>query len=86
MKGGVCAKVCVLALGYLIVIFFGACSDDDVESRCGLEPEAGPCFSGQKGYYYDKKENKCKDFVWGGCGGVLPFVTLKECQDCVEGK
>ncbi|MBA4146415.1 MAG: proteinase inhibitor I4 serpin, partial [Cytophaga sp.] len=27
-----------------------------------------------------KNEKKCKEFIWGGCGGVVPFETLEECK------
>jgi hypothetical protein len=32
-------------------------------------------------YYYNFREEKCAPFFWGGCGGVVPFETLKECED-----
>ena len=53
-----------------------------VTSKCELVPEAGPCKAYFKKYYFDKSEGKCKEFVWGGCGGVVPFETLEECKSC----
>lgn len=53
-----------------------------VPPNCSLEPEGGMCFAAFKRYYYDKKEKKCKEFTWGGCGGVVPFETLEACRDC----
>jgi len=32
-------------------------------------------------YYYDEEEKKCKEFIWGGCDGVVPFETLEECEE-----
>lgn len=49
---------------------------------CTLVPDAGMCNAAFVRYYFDPKEKKCKPFVWGGCGGVVPFQTLQECQDC----
>lgn len=59
---------------------------DTEPSRCDLVPEIGNCFAHFTKYYYDKTEQKCKEFVWGGCGGVVPFHTLEECQSCVGNK
>jgi len=28
------------------------------------------------------QEHLCKPFEWGGCGGVVPFETLEDCQNC----
>ncbi|WP_232064624.1 BPTI/Kunitz domain-containing protein [Rhodocytophaga rosea] len=33
-------------------------------------------------YYYDTKEKRCKEFTYGGCGGVVPFQTMEECKQC----
>lgn len=49
---------------------------------CSLVPEIGPCNAAFNRYYFDPKEKKCKSFIWGGCGGVVPFLTLEECQEC----
>lgn len=53
-----------------------------IPPNCALEPETGVCFAAFKRFYYDKKEKKCKEFTWGGCGGVVPFETLEACRDC----
>jgi len=51
-------------------------------TACSLVPDSGPCFAAFNRYYFDPKEKKCKSFVWGGCGDVVPFATLQECQEC----
>lgn len=57
------------------------CKKDCIKSdRCGLKPDAGVCLAAMPRYYYDKKENTCKQFIWGGCGGVVPFDTMEECE------
>lgn len=68
-------------LALAILIFFATgcekqCFDTD---KCKLKGEPGGCLAGFKGYYFSKKENKCVEFLWGGCGGVRPFATLDEC-------
>ncbi len=58
-----------------------SCSNSDAQ-RCELPPLAGPCEAAIPKYYYNQEEQKCKEFLWGGCEGVVPFNTLKECQEC----
>ena len=65
-----------------ILIGFSACEDSDDIGRCGLAPNVGNCDALIIKYYYDKDEQKCKEFSWGGCGGVVPFDTLEECKEC----
>ncbi len=57
----------------------------ELDANCLLQHEAGPCKGAFTRYYYDKKEKKCKSFIYGGCQGVVPFETLEECEgkcDC----
>ena len=49
---------------------------------CKLKPNPGSCRAGIIRYYYDQVEKRCKAFLWGGCGGVVPFKTLEECRAC----
>ena len=48
--------------------------------RYHLEPHPGHCEADITMYYYDRGEKRCKAFSWGGCGGVVPFETLEECE------
>lgn len=74
--------------GYLILcsltLVCYACNDRDdiLIGRCELEPDPGDCEAAIPRYYFDKEEQKCKEFIWGGCGGVVPFETLEDCRDC----
>ena len=45
-----------------------------------LEPDPGPCEAAIPRYYYDNEAQMCREFFWGGCGGVIPFETMEECQ------
>ena len=50
--------------------------------NCELEPDIGPCEAAFTKYYYDISEDKCKEFLYGGCQGTVPFNTLEECIEC----
>lgn len=56
-----------------------------IYSPCDLEPNSGPCFAAFRRYYFDKAEQRCKEFIWGGCNGTVPFETFEECLEC-EGR
>jgi hypothetical protein len=51
---------------------------------CLVTPDPGPCEGLFARYYYDPIDQTCKEFVWGGCDGVVPFVTLAGCQALCE--
>lgn len=50
--------------------------------NCALKPEAGLCKAYFPRFYFDPVERRCKEFIWGGCDGVVPFETLAECESC----
>jgi hypothetical protein len=52
----------------------------DLPARCGLEPDGGSCKGLFFEYYYDPKTKQCREFVYGGCGGRVPFETEEECR------
>lgn len=81
-------KKALLLLLFSAVLSSATCcrEDTDIPSppqppACSLVPDAGICNAAFVRYYFDPKEKKCKQFTWGGCGGVVPFVTLQECLD-----
>ena len=52
---------------------------------CYYIPHIGPCDAAFLRYYYDHEENECSEFIWGGCGGLVPFVSLEDCESsCIE--
>jgi hypothetical protein len=70
----------LLATITLLIFTQPGCKKDCTKSdNCDLEPETGPCMAAFPRYYYDKEEKKCKEFTWGGCGGVVPFDSLEAC-------
>jgi hypothetical protein len=81
-----------LLTAVFVLFILNACgtSDDDIntqqsrvcEFRCNLAPDVGPCKAYIPRYYFDHTGGKCKQFIWGGCDGVVPFQTLEECNEC----
>lgn len=55
------------------------------EDPCKMKPDPGLCKAKISRYFYNPKSKKCEEFFWGGCGGVVPFETLKECESCLVG-
>jgi len=55
-----------------------------VQNRCDLKPETGHCRGMFRHYYFDASLKSCKEFIYGGCGGIIPFKTLESCQSSCE--
>lgn len=55
-----------------------------IYNACELIPDSGPCEAAMPRYYFDQEEQKCKEFLWGGCEGTVPFDTLEACQVCEQ--
>lgn len=56
---------------------------DSLIDNCELEHDAGLCKAYIPRYYFDETSNSCKEFIWGGCEGVVPFETMESCtQQC----
>jgi len=52
---------------------------------CYYIPHTGPCDAAFPRYYYDHEEYECLEFTWGGCGGLVPFETLEDCESsCID--
>ena len=47
---------------------------------CYYIPHIGPCDAAFLRFYYDQEENECSEFTWGGCGGLVPFETMEDCE------
>jgi len=71
----------------LLPMFFIGCSatkEPQKSLKCQEKPSAGKCRAIFHKYYYDQNDKKCKSFIWGGCGGNVPFNTLDKCQETCE--
>lgn len=55
------------------------------DPRCSMKPEKGPCKALFWKYTYDSKTNQCKEFIYGGCEGTVPFDTKEECINVCVG-
>jgi hypothetical protein len=52
-----------------------------IDPRCMQKGETGRCRAYIPRYYFDGESSTCKEFIWGGCGGVLPFESMRECKE-----
>ncbi len=74
----------IILSAVLLALLISCEKEDDCKKseRCDLVPDPGLCKAYFPKYYFDKTEGKCKEFIWGGCNGVVPFNTLEECKQC----
>ena len=76
-------KTILILMSTLLV--FAACQKKEIPSRCFEKPKVGFCRAAFTKYYFDNNSNSCKEFIWGGCKGFVPFNSKKECiSSCVE--
>ena len=68
----------------LLIFAISGCNKENDKNNCALEPDPGNCKASFPRYYYDRVDKMCKEFIWGGCYGVVPFVTLEKCQESCE--
>lgn len=72
-----------IAIILLLITGFTACSTKEAkrDAKCYELPQSGMCKAMFSKYYFDQNEKKCKQFIWGGCGGNIPFHTVQECEE-----
>lgn len=52
------------------------------EFVCSQAKEEGPCKETFVRFYYDKENNKCKEFIWTGCfENDNNFLTMEACEN-----
>ena len=66
-----------IAAVMMILISFTQCKK---VNYCTLKPETGNCKASIPRLYFDQDKKECKQFIWGGCDGVVPFATMEECS------
>tara|TARA_A100001388_G_C28309521_1_gene284692 strand:- start:148 stop:378 length:231 start_codon:yes stop_codon:yes gene_type:complete len=64
-----------------LLLLINCDKDDPLDESCLLVPDPGLCQAAFPRYYYNSETEKCTQFLWGGCGGVVPFETLEECKN-----
>ena len=63
---------------YIDITFFLFLHNE--ETDCTSEPDVGPCLAAIDRFYFDKSENRCKKFTYGGCyGNNNNYNTADEC-------
>ncbi len=72
-----------MAKWLFLFCFLMGCKALQQDKRCRMVPDPGPCKAAITKYYFDKEEQKCKPFTWGGCHGVVPFDFIEECEACI---
>lgn len=51
-----------------------------MDANCSLKPEPGRCRAAFPKFYFNQESKSCEQFTWGGCGGVVPFDRLGDCE------
>jgi hypothetical protein len=71
----------VLFLALIGLLNLSACRRNCVRHPgCATRPNSGPCPDASTKWYFDRVDNKCKSFTYGGCGGVVPFESKEDCM------
>ena len=71
----------VFVAGFLLAMgSVGETRADHLAERCRLIPVDGKCKALISKAYFDQKRNKCAEYFYDGCGPVVPFNDLAECQ------
>lgn len=76
-------KIRLPIITIMLLTILGCKKSCPTPNNCTLEPNAGNCYAHIPKYYFDKEDGKCKEFIWGGCGGVVPFESMEECDACI---
>ncbi len=59
----------------------------DLTARCRMKPDPGPCMALFHAGYYNGIAKTCQSFIYGGCGGTVPFESEDACRRvCESGK
>jgi hypothetical protein len=56
----------------------------NLPEKCLRVPVNGSCKAMIDKYYFDQKAGRCAEYSYDGCGPVVPFDTLDECQALCE--
>ena len=75
----VCVAGFLLALGSV-----GDTRAGNSAERCCLEPVNGDCKARITKVRFDQDRNKCVEYIYDGCGPVVPFDDIEECQALCE--
>lgn len=73
-----------ILISFFSFIIIGCANNNKLPEKCFEKAEIGICRAYFIKYYYNQENQKCEKFVYGGCGGNVPFETLKECKNSCE--
>ena len=64
-------KYFILSISIYLTFFLFCCKGDELPESCYLEPDPGSCKASIPRFYFDQVEEKCKEFIYGGCALLL---------------
>lgn len=80
-----------ITISLLFIIFTFGCTTNSaslvktpVEKKCLLKENTGKCRAYFKRYFFNQDIKKCEEFIWGGCGGSVPFNSVDTCRKACE--
>ncbi|XP_048258795.1 actinia tenebrosa protease inhibitors-like [Haliotis rufescens] len=69
--------VCLAVVAFLA----GQSHQQSSDEVCDLKPEVGFCRARKRRFFYDPGTQKCKRFIYGGCGGnANNFKSIADCE------
>lgn len=77
-------KLLIISTISLFVLSGCATTQNELDSKCYSQPKSGKCKAMINRFYFDFNSGVCKSFIWGGCGGNVPFKTMEECKKTCE--
>ena len=79
------AALCfILAAGIFLSAASPSAGADALPDRCRMEPVNGDCKALMDRVYFDVGARKCRTYFYDGCGPVVPFEDMAECQKTCE--
>ena len=79
------AALCfILAAGIFLSGASPSAGADALPDRCRMEPVNGDCKALMDRVYFDVGARKCRTYFYDGCGPVVPFEDMAECQKTCE--
>lgn len=73
-----------MLISFMTITLAAPSSAAELPERCREKPVNGPCKALIEKFFFDQQSRKCKPYFYDGCGPVVPFDTLEECQQLCE--
>ncbi|XP_040069003.1 PI-actitoxin-Aeq3a-like [Ixodes scapularis] len=74
-------KSSIFLLCTLLFLKMTVVTEAQKNGLCFQPPISGHCYAYFVKYYYDPLQGRCREFVYGGCGGNLNrFDSVNECR------